>query len=116
MVNKNRDQSELNEIGINEDITVTVYVNKLGEEIEKEDNQSVVAKLINTNGKASFYIKFRRGQLFDPYGIDALKINSRDIRYKKVDLDIYLSYKRYLETRREIFLTEAKRSFIRKGY
>lgn len=116
MVNKNSDQSELNEIGINEDVTVTVYVNKLGKEVEKEDDESVVAKLINTNGKASFYIKFRRGQLFDPYGIDALKINSRDTRYKKVDLDIYLSYKRYLETRREIFLTEAKRSFIRKGY
>ena len=116
MVNKNIDESELNDIGINATSITTVYLDKSGEEISEPEPKNAVAKLINTDGKANFYIKFRRGQLFDPYGIDALKINSRDIRYKKVDLNIYLSYKRYLETRREIFLTEAKREFIRKGY
>lgn len=118
MVDKNIDQSELNNIGINIESITTIYLDKSGKEtsgIEIEP-QNTVAKFVNVDGKTNFYIKFRRGQLFDPYGIDALKINSRDARYKKVDLDIYLSYKRYLETRREIFLTEAKRSFIRKGY
>lgn len=116
MVKKNNEDSELKEIGINNDDIVTLYVSKNGQESQDVDNQDVVAKLVNTNGKAAFYIKFRRGQLFDPYGIDALKINARDTRYKKVDLDIYLAYKKYLETRREVFLTEAKRAFIRKGY
>ena len=116
MVDKNIDQSELSTIGINSSNIVTIYIDKTGKEINDVESQDIVAKLVNTDGKANFYIKFRRGQLFDPYGIDALKINSRDIKYKKVDLDIYLTYKRYLETRREIFLTEAKRQFIRKGY
>ena len=116
MVDKNIDQSELNNIGINSSDIVTVYVDKTGKEINDTECQDIVAKLVNTDGKANFYIKFRRGQLFDPYGMDALKINSKDIKYKKVDLNIYLAYKRYLETRREIFLIEAKREFIRKGY
>lgn len=118
MVDKNIDQSELNNIGINIESIITIYLDKSGKEtsgIEAEPQDSV-AKFVNVDGKTNFYIKFRRGQLFDPYGIDALKINSKDIKYKKVDIDIYFIYKRYLETRREIFLTQAKRDFIRKGY
>lgn len=118
MVDKNIDQSELNNIGINTESIITIYLDKSGKEtsgIEVEP-QNAVAKFVNVDGKTNFYIKFRRGQLFDPHGIDALKINSKDIKYKKVDLDIYFTYKRYLETRRELFLMQAKRDFIRKGY
>ena len=116
MTNKNIDQVELNSIGINPVSIISVYLDKTGKETDNANLENIVAKLINTDGKAAFYIKFRRGQLFDPYGIDALKINAQDTKYKKVDLNIYLTYKKYLETRREIFLTEAKREFIRKGY
>ena len=114
MVNKNHEQDELNDIGISESKTIIVYYDKTSKEIEEEGD--AVAKIVNTDGKDNFYIKFRRGQLFDPYGIDALKLNARDNRYKKVDLDLFLNYKKYLETRREVFLLQAKRDFISKGY
>lgn len=114
MISKHNEQSELKEIGIKESQIATVYIDKTSKEIPEE--RDAVAKIVNTDGKETHYIKFRRGQLFDPYGIDALKLNARDNRYKKVDMDLFLLYKKYLQTRRETFLLEAKRDFIKRGY
>ena len=114
MVNKNHEQDELIAIGVTQSQINTVYFDKASKEIIEE--RDAVAKIVNTDGKETHYIKFRRGQLFDPYGIDALKLNARDNRYKKVDMDLFLLYKKYLQTRRETFLLQAKRDFIKKGY
>jgi hypothetical protein len=114
MVNKNHEQEELNNIGVVQSEIAIVYYDKTSKTINEE--RDAVAKIVNTDGKETPYIKFRRGQLFDPYGVDALKLNARDNKYKKVDMDLFLVYKKYLETRREVFLLQAKRDFIKKGY
>lgn len=120
MVAKNSSTEELNRIGISEKRDSTSFRDKTGKTCDERD---AVAKLVEfvseTDGQKinfSYYVKHRRGQLFDPYGVDALKANAQDTRYKKVDEYIFNKYIDYLKTRRETFLLEAKREFIRKGY
>jgi hypothetical protein len=61
-------------------------------------------------------VKHGRGELFDPYGMDMNKINAYNFQFKKVDKSIFESYVQYLRSRREIFLTQARRAFINKGF
>ncbi len=120
MVAKNSSATELNEIGIVSTRDSVNFRDKTGKVCEEKDAVAKIVKFNSetTEGKinSSYYVKYRRGQLFDPYGVDALKANAQDTRYKKVDEYIFNKYTDYLQTRRETFLLEAKREFIRKGY
>lgn len=120
MISKNASEKELNDIGILHLQNLTSFVNKNGVSCEERDGVAKVVKMVDeideSKSNIYYYIKHRRGQLFDPYGIDALKANAQDTRYKKVDEYIFNKYNDYLKTRRETFLLEAKREFIRKGY
>jgi|688.fasta_scaffold275937_4 hypothetical protein len=120
MVAKNSSPEELNEIGISQEKDSIYFKDKTGKDCEERDGVAKVVQFAKENNdeKTSlyYYIKHRRGQLFDPYGVDALKANAQDTRYKKVDEYIFNKYNDYLKTRRETFLLEAKREFIRKGY
>lgn len=120
MIKKNSSVKELNEIGIVSKSNSVNFRDKSGKVCQEKDG---VAKIVQFNSEtaedkinSSYYVKYRRGQLFDPYGVDALKTNAQDTRYKKVDEYIFNKYIDYLQTRRETFLLEAKREFIRKGY
>lgn len=120
MVAKNSSAEELNKIGISEKRDLISFKDKVGKNCDERDAIAKIVEFVSeTDGeKVNFfyYVKHRRGQLFDPYGIDALKANAQDTRYKKVDEYIFNKYMDYLKTRRETFLLEAKREFIRKGY
>ena len=120
MISKNASEKELNDIGILHLQNVVSFISKTGDICEERDGVAKIVKNVDEvdNSKSNTYynIKHRRGQLFDPYGIDALKANAQDTRYKKVDQYIFNKYNDYLKTRRETFLLEAKREFIRKGY
>ena len=120
MVTKNSSTEELNKIGISEKRNSISFKDKTGKDCNERDAIAKVVEFVSEiDGEKinfSYYIKHRRGQLFDPYGIDALKANAQDTRYKKVDEYIFNKYIDYLTTRRETFLLEAKREFIRKGY
>lgn len=114
MVRKNSSNEELEKIGVKLKPSVVSYIDKKG---LPSDETKAVAKTSETpNGETVYYIKYRRGELFDPYGIDEMKINALDTKYRKVDKYIFDSYTKYLGTRRTAYLSEARRDFIRKGY
>jgi hypothetical protein len=102
-----------------EDAVETVYFDKTGYVCEKN---TAVAKIIELHNKendrivSNYYVKHGRGELFDPYGMDMNKINAYNFQFKKVDKAIFDKYLEYLKTRREVFLTQARRAFINKGF
>jgi len=114
MVRKNASNKELQNIGIKIKESKVTYLDKKG--LQCGEPGSVVRISELQNGDNIYYIKYYRGELFDPYGIDERKIDALDIRYRKVDKYIFDSYVKYLNTRRTAYLSEARRDFIRKGY
>jgi hypothetical protein len=70
------------------------------------------AYIITIDDKESYYVKFLRGSLFDPQGIDGLKINSLNSSYKKVEKKTFDFYVDYLKTKKRNHLTWAERSNI----
>lgn len=92
----------------------TEFIDKSGNSAEE---QNAVAKIVKVSNKEqnrtiyNYYIKHGRGMLFDPYGIDANKINSYNFQFKKVNPEIYSQYLQYLKTRKSIYLTYAQREF-----
>lgn len=101
------------------DEVVTQFIDKSG---NLADEKNSVAKITKVHNKeedkitVNYYIKHGRGMLFDPYGMDANKINAYNFQFKKVDQKIYSQYLQYLKTRRSMFLTYAQREFKDKGY
>jgi hypothetical protein len=97
----------------------TEFISKSG---TAGDERDAVAKVIKLHNKeddrinVNYYIKHGRGLLFDPYGMDMNRINAFYFQFKKVDENVYSKYTQYLATRREVFLIQAQREFINKGY
>ena len=79
---------------------------------ETEKTNKTCAYTITTNGKESYYIKFIRGSLFDPQGIDATKINALTTEFKKVAKNTFGFYVDYLKSKKRNHLTWAERSNI----
>lgn len=115
--NENENLSGLN-IPDTDDIA-TVFIGKSGVLCDQKDSVAKYCTIQNKENNRSvinYYIKYGRGMLFDPYGMDMNKINSYNFQYKKVDESIYNKYLEYLKSRREVFLTQAQREFVNKGY
>jgi hypothetical protein len=101
------------------DEVVTQFFDKTGNLAEEKNAVAKVSKVHNKEENkvtVNYYIKHGRGMLFDPYGMDANKINAYNFQFKKVNEKIYSEYVQYLKTRRSIFLTYAQREFKDKGY
>lgn len=101
------------------DEIITQYIDKSGNLSEETKAVAKITKLHNKENdrvQVNYYIKFGRGMLFDPYGMDMNKINAYNFNFKKVDQSIYSQYVQYLKTRRSLFLTHAQREFVNKGY
>ena len=64
------------------------------------------------NDKKTYHVKFFRGRLLDPFGIDASKSQDMFAEYKKVAKNTFKFYVDYLKTRRKNNLTWAERSHI----
>lgn len=80
-----------------------------------ENEKEAVAKIANVEDKKVYYIKYGRGEIFDPWGIDRNKQNSFVFSLRKANEEIFNLYIEYLKTRREVFLTRARRLFINLG-
>lgn len=114
MIHKNVPDSDLEKIGAIRAKDSVTYFDKSG---KKCTEKTAVAKTIeNGAGVTTYYVKHRRGEVFDPYGIDELKSQALDTRYKKVNESVFNNYKKYLDTRRGIYLLDAKREFIRGNF
>lgn len=101
------------------DEVITQFFDKTGNLGEETNAVAKVTKIHNKESDrivVNYYIKHGRGMLFDPYGMDANKINAYNFQFKKVDHKVYSQYVQYLKTRRSIFLTYAQREFKDKGY
>ena len=59
-----------------------------------------------------YYIKFFRGSILDPYGMDARKIDSPLCIYKKVSDTVFGYYSDYLTTKKGELLRRAERNYI----
>jgi hypothetical protein len=80
-----------------------------------ENEKEAVAKVANIEDKKVYYIKHGRGEIFDPWGIDRNRQHSFIFSLRKVNEEIFNLYIEYLKTRREVFLTRARRLFINLG-
>lgn len=120
MIQKSIEQQELSEIGISAPRQNLVFhYDKTGKICDEDRAVAKIIQIATENEKnvaLSYYVKHGRGQVFDPYGIDMHKTNAYNFQFKKVDEDIFNNYKKYLSTRREIYLISARRAFINKGY
>jgi hypothetical protein len=119
MVSKSATEQELQTIGITAPRQNLVFhYDKTGKVCNEDKAVVKIVQIAAEDGKdvtVTYHVKHGRGQLFDPYGMDMNKTNAFDFQFKKVDKSIYDDYYKYLTTRREYFLTTARRSFINKG-
>ena len=85
------------------DDTTYIYYDKDGKIIVEE---------IGASCAYIAYVKSMRGRLFDPFGMDANKINSVNTKFSKVNNETFNHYIKYLETKQNNSLTWAERSFL----
>ena len=89
------------------------YFSGNGGETEQE-TQKTCAKMntVHENGSARNFchVKFFRGKMFDPQGIDSTKI--RLAEYRKVDEDTFNLYLDYLKSKNGESLIRAERRYI----
>lgn len=98
---------------IQEDKRVTSYHNSDGQTSDKETPKSCAKTVKNINkSTTTHYVKFFRGRIFDPHGIDGRKGGSAFTKYKKVQKQTFKYYSQYLKTKNQISFTRAERSFI----
>ena len=89
------------------------YILSNGEEAEKETQQACAKMhiLIQNKKQTNFcYVKFFRGKMFDPQGIDATKIGLAE--FKRVKENIFNLYFNYLKTKNGESLIRAEREYI----
>ena len=107
MVDKQAEEKALKAMGIPDPDKREEFFYGLGS--TPTDEASAFVKVIRINEKDKHYIKYGRGELFDPYGIDREKSNRPYYSFKKVTEQIFDYYMSYLETEKRIFLTRANR-------
>jgi|TARA_R110002051_G_scaffold268832_2_gene328885 hypothetical protein len=84
-----------------------------GVEIDGNDPKAYCKKSVNTQTeRTTYYAKFGRGVLFDPWGIFAGKESSRDFKFVKVSQTVFEHYYKYIEGKNRSFLSLAERSMI----
>jgi len=94
---------------IQEDNTEVYYVLTDGKKSTKETTLAC-AKTSVGDSIEIFFVKFHRGKLFDPHGMDKNKI--KNAQYRKVDATTFDLYLSYLKSRRGDLLLRAERRCI----
>jgi|TARA_R100000406_G_scaffold26854_1_gene17316 hypothetical protein len=88
---------------------VTTFIGAKGEEVKEKD---AFAKIVVNGEYKTHYIKYGRGDLFDPFGADRNMHNRPYFDFRKVKENVYNYYIEYLTNRDRIFLTRARRSLM----
>ena len=91
-----------------EDNTEVYYVLSSGKKSSEETELSCAKTIVGDS--MAFFIKFHRGKLFDPHGLDKNKV--RNAQYRKVDATTFDLYLSYLKSRRGDLLLRAERRCI----
>ena len=93
----------------------SVQYSYFGSGAEEVNENSAFAKRADNNGYKTYYIKFGRGDLFDPLGADTGKHTRPYFDFKKVSEPVFEYYMQYLTTEDIIFLTRARRSLMERN-
>jgi len=80
--------------------------------LEKNETPKTCAFSVEKPQKESYFIKFFRGTIFDPNGMDSNKINAINMEFRKVEKKTFDFYVEYLKTKKRNSLTWAERSNI----
>jgi len=88
---------------------VTTFIGAKGSEVKERD---AFVKIVENGEFNTYYIKYGRGDLFDPYGADKNMHNRPYFDFRKVKEDVYAYYLEYLTKRDRIFLTRERRSLM----
>lgn len=108
MVDKRADEKELKAIGIPDpDTREEFFFGAAGAWLHTQED--AFAKVVKVADHETYYIKYGRGELFDPYGIDREKVKRPYYDFKKVKQKIFNYYMSYLKTEKRIYLTRAHR-------
>jgi len=73
------------------------------------EQKMAFAKLITKGDAETYYVKYGRGDLLDPYHADRLTYNRPYFDFKKVKKNVFDLYIEYLKSSSRIFLTRARR-------
>jgi len=95
--------------------SLTFGFTKEGDTCEVEDLKCYakrVDKQKGTKTSTTYYLKFGRGRIFDPWGTFAGRERSADLEWKKVASKVFEQYYKYLSTRSTRHLTQAERMII----
>ena len=91
----------------------TVFYSYKGEESSEESSASFAKVRKNlTTGHSTYYVKYGRGDLYDPWGMYQNKKNSPEWRFKKTTKSAFDLYVKYLADRREQNFVRAKRELL----
>ena len=71
-----------------------------------------IEKEIDSKVSSTYYLKFGRGKIFDPWGTYAGRQKTGDWDWKKVSFSVWSRYIKYLATRNSRHLTHAERMII----
>ena len=99
------------------------YLDKNGNEVMKINTAvAYIASIYNQgqeNPDEKYYVKFFRGSIFDPHGMDAARADSSPSNaspltgeFKKVNRAVFAHYSDYLKTRHNNSLVRAGREYI----
>lgn len=99
--------------------SIVIYFTE-GAEAVTEDGPKCYAKQVkkincgvrNSTESLTYYVKFGRGKLFDPWGTYAGREKTGDWSWRKVGHVVFEQYHKYLETRNTRHLTQAERKII----
>lgn len=76
---------------------------------KESTNNNIVAKKITINKSSTYYIKYGNGVLLDPHGIDKHRVNTNTYTFVRVRENVFNSYMKYLDTKFQRHLNEARR-------
>jgi len=71
------------------------------------DKEKALAIKSHTGNSTRYYIRFSRGELFDPYTVDSNR--KLDIKFKKVSQKSFEEYIKYLESKNRLYFTKSRR-------
>ena len=88
---------------------------KNGHDCKENDYKCYAKRVEKTKGtetSTTYYLKFGRGRIFDPWGTFAGRERSANLEWKKVATTVFDQYFKYLSTRSQRHLTQAERMII----
>tara|TARA_R110000824_G_scaffold162282_3_gene337917 strand:- start:7434 stop:7790 length:357 start_codon:yes stop_codon:yes gene_type:complete len=86
-----------------------------GHDCEESDHKCYAKRVEKQKGadtSITYYLKFGRGRIFDPWGTFEGRERSANLEWKKVASTVFDQYLKYLSTRSQRHITQAERMII----